>query len=55
MFHRIPPHLTPDRGFCVTVCNCKINDKISLSQQLFFDFAVSTKIANFAVGNNPNI
>ena len=23
--HYIPPRLTPDRGFCGAVCNCKIN------------------------------
>ena len=29
MFLYIPHRLTPDRGFCIAVCDCKVNNKFS--------------------------
>jgi len=34
----IPPHMTPDRGFCVAICSYKINDYFSFVQTIIIKF-----------------
>ncbi len=33
-FHYIPLRITPDRGFCETVCDCKVTKKFDTFQEI---------------------
>ncbi len=49
MLTHIPPHITPDRGFCDAVCNRKINNYFLLIQTII---KIGLKIVWYKLNGN---